>query len=167
MNDQRRMIAVSLLGLTVACYSSQQSACGSGPSPTPSPSVVVVAPTPTATPTPAASPSASPTPPSVKVCAPPPSSPVPRCSLLEPIFDDVLAQAMSRVPRGTEAVYVAGVIASLNSFANICAAPVAGVADEVQIKMAGDNSRSERWDVVNRDGSPQRLYQSTCLPATF
>lgn len=49
---RRRLILVSLVGLLVACYGSQYSACGTGPTPTPAQSP---------TPTPSSTPSPSPT----------------------------------------------------------------------------------------------------------
>lgn len=160
----------SLVLLPLLFVTSCEGFCATGPSeresktrqgtPTPTPTQSV---TPTPTPTPTPSPSPAPTP--IKVCVPPQPG-VPACQSLAPVFDDVLAQAMAKVPPGTEIVYVTSVIAALNSLPNICAAQ-AVERDELLIKTAGDNSRSERWDIWNRDGFPQRLYQRTCVPSEF
>lgn len=54
--NRYRLIAVSFAGILAACYSSQQSACGTGPTPVPVPSPtatpVVILPSPSPTPTP-------------------------------------------------------------------------------------------------------------------
>ena len=155
----KRLILLVLL-ITVACYGSQQSACGSGPTPVPP------TPTPTATPSPTATPTATPTPsPNPFVCALPPSTAA-QCSPTTPLLETRVQGAQSTLTAGnSEAAYVASLVSALKA-TGVCATSGGGLpGDEIAVKVS--QTFSETYDVWNAANFPQTLYIHTCTPARF
>lgn len=158
---KRNLLLASALGFLAACYSTQQSACGTGPTPQPSP-------TPTASPTPTPSPSATPgaTPTATPIlCSLPPSFGT-SCKDGVRTFGPLILEVQATLgPHTSELAYVAALAHALRA-KGVCAHTGTPLSpDEVGLKSS--NATSETWDVWNAGNYPQSLYVHTCTPAQF